>query len=334
MFQLANDTPFAAERSVQLDPNGVQHWVVVVKGTYRFDGPAPALTDQQEPVCIASEYLGDAGSSSLLRETEMTYAHPGTDVIVNGAAYAPQGKSVRQMDVRVSIGQSAKALRVFGDRQWVSGGPDLLPSSPVPFQTMPICYERAYGGVLANGSAFEDRNPIGLGFGLTREELVNKPLPNIEDPAQPIRGPMDRPAPVGFGALAAHWMPRKQLAGTYDDRWKQTKLPLLPNDFSPRFFVAAPVGLHCPEPLQGGERIRLEGLSTEGPLEFPVPREVILITTTVKGDKIRRTPQLDRVIVEPDKRLVIAVWRMSLKVGTRFREVSESFINYKARWLR
>jgi len=77
LFQLTNDTPFEAERSIQLDPQGVQHWVVVVKATYRLEGRATKLADKQEPVSVAPKYLGQDGQSSILREPEMTYEPPG-----------------------------------------------------------------------------------------------------------------------------------------------------------------------------------------------------------------------------------------------------------------
>lgn len=331
MFQLSNDTPFAAERSVQLDQKGVQHWVVIVKGSYRFDGPAPKLVADQEPVCLAPKYLGDPGQSSLLRESEMTFGHPGTDVLLNAVAHAPAGHQLRQMDVRVSVGQLTKTVRVFGDRQWVGTGVDVVPSWPIPFEKMPISYERAYGGALADGSAFEERNPIGRGFGLTRQQLVDQPLPNIEDPTEPIRSIGDRPTPAGLSAISSSWRPRRQLAGTFDAAWEKTKLPLLPDDFAPAFFVAAPSGLHSPTPLQGGERVRLEGLSPAGRIEFSVPREVISITTTIGRAKTRHSVQLDRVIIEPETRLVVLIWRASLRLGPRFRDVIESYVSHKPR---
>src|SRR5262245_3653127 len=109
MFQLSNETPFAAERSIQLDPSGVQHWVVIVKATYRLEPPGLlAAADEQEPVAVVPRYAGEDGRTSLLRETEMTYAHPGTDVIVNGTACAAAGRPVEQMDVHVSVARLRK----------------------------------------------------------------------------------------------------------------------------------------------------------------------------------------------------------------------------------
>src|SRR5204862_3276586 len=105
--------------------------------------------------------------------------------------------------------------------------------APLPFTSMPLCWERAYGGKAPGSTAFEPRNPIGRGFGETRQQLHDQRLPNVEDPAAPIRRWRDRPVPAGFGALAGHWSPRRERAGTYDEAWRRQKLPLFPDDCHP-----------------------------------------------------------------------------------------------------
>jgi hypothetical protein len=326
MFQLANETPFAAERSVQLDPDGVQHWVVVVKATYELDATGqPKLAGSQEPVCLAPRYLGKEGRSSLLREAEMIYTHPGTDVLLNATAHAPRGRTVRQMDVTVTVGPLRKSLRVFGDRAWVDVPGGIAMSPPVAFEKMPLTYERAFGG------AGEPRNPIGTGHARSAQDLTNVLLPNIEDPSTPIRAWNDSPAPCGLGAITSHWAPRAALAGTHDEAWKRTKLPLHPDDFDPRFFVCAPVGLHSPASFLGGERVHLDGLSPDGPLSFSIPREAITVDTRFSDEKVRQEVQIDRVILEPDERRVIVVRRSSLPAGLRFRDIKRSVVKFKPR---
>lgn len=333
MLQLSNETPFAAERGIQLDPEGVQHWVVIVKATYTIEPSGQLMAArEQEPVAVKPRYLGEEGKSSLLRETEMTFAHPGTDVIVNASAHAPAGTPVRELDVHVAVGKLRKSLRVFGERKWISGLLELVPSTSARFTTMPITWERAYGGVGPESSgAGESRNPIGRGFAVRREELVDRWLPNVEDPKHLIHGWRDRPPPAGLRALGSHWSPRREHAGTYDAAWEQNKLPLLPDDFDPLFFAAATPELHARQALVGGEPVYLQGLTPGGQLAFNVPREVLLIDTWLGGRRMRLKPQLDRVIIEPDDARVVAVWRAALKCGPRFRDISRTRVDYKIR---
>jgi hypothetical protein len=333
VLQLNNETPFSTERAILLDGSGVQHWVVVIKATYAISSKAVLeLAEEQEPVCVAPKYFGEPGKSSLARESELTFSHPGTDVIVNGSAHAPRGRAVDRMDVQVAVGSLRKHLRVVGERRWFRSLGALIMSEPVPFTQMPIRYERAYGGTTAGDlPASEPRNPIGRGFVTARAQLVDQLLPNVEDISFPLRDGLDRPPPAGLGAVASTWAPRVQHAGTYDEAWVRDKLPLWPDDFSTLHFSAAPPGLHALEPLQGGEPVNLSGLSRDGPLALRLPREVLMVDTWIRRERVRQPVQLFRVILDPDEGRVVMVWRSSLKCGLRFREIGKTRVAHKLR---
>ena len=59
------------------------------------------------------------------------------------------------------------------------------------------------------------------------------------------------PAPGGFGPIGPDWEPRQRHAGTYDERWKRERAPVLPADFDPRHNCVAPPGLWSATPLLG-----------------------------------------------------------------------------------
>src|SRR4029079_3507430 len=50
-----------------------------------------------------------------------------------------------------------------------------------------------------------------------------------------------RAAEGGWAAIPAHWSQRARFAGTYDDAWRESRWPLPPEDFDPRFFNVAPI---------------------------------------------------------------------------------------------
>jgi hypothetical protein len=331
VLELTNETPFQVERAIQLDPEGGAHWVVIAKSTYAIDPSGRlALADVQEPVCTAAEFRGEAGASSLLREVEMTYAHPGTDVIVQGTAYAPGGYPVRELAVRISAGPLRVERTVVGDRVWWDAPGRIAATDPVPFESMPLPYERAYGGDAGNGD-FDPRNPVGKGHVGSGQSPVDRALPNLEHPARRIRSPGDRPKPAGLGAVAAHWLPRRDLAGTYDASWQAAKAPLYPDDFQVQFFSCASEGLHAAQPFVGGEAVRLEGLTRDGLLAFAIPREVLQVDTWADGGRRTQPVSIARIIVEPDARRLIVVRRSSLYCGARARQVKRSLVTYKPR---
>ena len=90
--------------------------------------------------------FGNPALSSNRYEADIAPVKPAAEVIVNGTAHAPNGKAVREMQVGLRLGGLRKVLNVIGDRIYDAGSY----SAPAPFRTMPIVYERAYGGTTAD----------------------------------------------------------------------------------------------------------------------------------------------------------------------------------------
>lgn len=319
MLQLQNETPFKAQLAVFPDARGIDTAYVTVKGTFTLDRrPVPA--EKQEPVRLKDECWGEPATSSVRWAGEVHLSKPGTDVVLNGHARAPDGRRVPQLDVALSVGSRVQTVRVFGDRVWKPGlmGMNGI-SSPEPFREMPLVYERAFGGVhevgdKAGSVLYEARNPVGRGFVGKRsgKELKDYPLPNLEDPGDLIRGASDKPAPAGFGFVAASWEPRRSRAGTYDEAWTKKRAPYLPEDFDPRFFHAAHPGLVFDQPLVGGERFEATNVSAESRLRFDLPRVELATTVRLKGHDEQPPLQLETVLIEPDEKRLILVWRAAV----------------------
>lgn len=337
MLQLTNQTPFQAERCIQIDRLGNQVWVVVVKGTFRL-GPGPGEAEPRpdgEPVCLAPEYLGEPGRSGLKREAEMIAEHPGTDVTLIGSAHAPGRRPVKELDVSLKVGPLSKSAKVFGDRVWESSLTGTRPGAARPFLTMPLTYERAFGGSAMqdpkNPGATEEiaANPVGRGFYLRASDAAGHPLPNVEDPADLIRSWSHRPGPVGFGPVPAGWSPRKELAGTFDEAWKRDRMPVWPVDHDPRHHRSAPPDLVTETPLRGGEAVELVNLTPESRRVFRLPRVFLVVETLYKGQTYRQAVQLDRVILQPDDDKLVMVWRSWMNCHNNARKVEMTTVRTK-----
>lgn len=334
MWQVDNRTPFAAERGWVRDRDGAEVWLVAVKATFDILPDGSTIPSQEQPpVLRAPEYHGEPGKSSIKYEADLVLTKKTTDVLVVGHAYAPGGKAVSELDVGFKVGPVQKILRVFGDRMWGSSGP----SEPQPFVKMPLVYERAFGGVDSLSEHPERdwdwRNPVGTGFAVEKSHLCDRLLPNIEYPDARFIEWNDRPPPAGFGAIAGHWQPRAGLAGTYDDKWMNTRQPLLPEDFDDRFFQYAPVDQQAPRFLEGGEPVTLLNLTPGGRLEFALPRVELAIRTrffdgtTVDHEK----PSLHSVIMEPDSPTVSLVWHVALECHARVYQLDLTSIYLRSR---
>ncbi len=334
MLQINNKTPYQAERAILLDLDGSEIWVVAVKATFEIIGGKTVLADEQEPVCLADEYYGEPGKSSMKYENELVFKKPGTDIVINGHAYAPKEKAVTKLDVTAQVGRNQKTIRVFGDRVWNNSLVGISISSPQPFLKMPLLYERAFGGIDLSADnpkkhGAEQRNPIGVGFGMSKSFLKGKPLPNLEDPKDKITGWKSRPKPVGFGFTCKHWEPRRQYAGTYDQKWVEERLPLYPVDFDFRFFLAAPADMIATPHLRGNEPVQLHNLTSDEYLAFNLPRIALAFRTRLSDKWVEHRAKLGTVIIEPDVPRVMMIWQTMLPCHRKKFELEKTEIREK-----
>ncbi len=312
MLQLANKTPFAANLFLLPDQQGIDTVYVVIKATFTLL-PSVAVAENQVAVCLADEYVGSPGQSSLLYASELHLGKPGTDIALLGHAH-PQRGQAEELIVSLSVAGQAHDMLVCGDRQWTAFGGI---SRPQPFEAMPLIFERAYGGSQGRDAETflaEEYNPVGRGFVGNRRaaELKGQPLPNLEDPRHRLGSIGDRQTPTCFAFVAPSWLPRRAFAGTYDESWRRQRCPYLPSDFDPRYFQAAAQKLALPAPLVGGEPCSVSGVSREGVLRFTIPRCQWHIEIRVAGKVETPQARLETLLIEPDHNRFCLSYRAEL----------------------
>ena len=270
----------------------------------------------------ASTYVGEAGRSSIRHPADLVPTKPRTDVVFVGHAYTPGRRALTEMAAHLEVGTLRKTMTVIGDRQWVRTRLGTVMSRPVPFTRMPITYERAYGGQPPSQRErddpdFDPRNPVGTGYCATRWDVHQMPLPNLEDPGQRIQSWRQRPPVVGLGAIDAHWVPRRQHAGTYDPTWRAQRCPILPRDFDPRFYCVASEGLQSSAPMRGELGVTLVHLAVRPVLRFSLPEVRVGMDFHVEDGFVDRRAELWSVVIEPDELRVVMVWGASCPIGKR-----------------
>lgn len=319
MWMIDNRTPFAAERTWVRDQEGAEVWLVAVKGTFDIhpDGTT-SVAAKQVAACLSPVFRGDPTTTSLLYDSDLNHKKLRTDVVLSGHAYAPNEEPAKYVDVRLKLGSIDKSVRVFGERIWEESALGLRMSDATPFLKMPITYERAFGGISPqkdsrDGREGEYRNPIGIGFAASADELAGKQLANVEDPKRLVVSWRDRPAPVGFGPIASHWAQRVQYGGTYDSHWERERLPLLPLDFDEQFYQCAPDDQQADGFLTGDEPVELHNATPGGLLRFRLPRVTFgFYTRFYRGGSETHRGNLHTVTIEPDYPRVIMTWHTEL----------------------
>lgn len=337
MLQLDNKTPFDSQITLTTNPKGADVIVLAVKATFSIL-PHVEVAEEQIPLSLEDEHIDDPASSSVLYASEMLLPKPGSDVILNGHAYVPDGQRAGVIDTYLSIGDVSKTIRVFGDRLWIHGGQ----SEPIPFEKMPLIYENAYGGVhhfqsdkpLGSDSAVAiAENPIGKGFIGKRmpKEMIGQHLPNLEDPRYLIRTPQDQPTPMCYGSIPGTWVPRKNYAGTYDEQWSKTRAPFLPLDFDERFFLNGSKGLSFErKTFVGGEPVRLINLmQAQADVQFNLP--VCHLESAFKFlGKWHEVPlKIETILIEPDENRFCIIWKTAFNCNKKPLKVSDVRVAFK-----
>lgn len=290
--------------------------VCIVKGTYDLvDGQTVAR--ETSDGCTGEVHWQDDAEASVVYPSDLAVLKPRADVVAGGHAHAPK-PGTTSMAVSFRFGHPGRAiertLMVLGDRHWESGALSHRISDPLPFETIPIVYEHAFGGA---GSA---KNPCGRG------QTPGGPLPNLELADRRVERPSDDLEPAAFAPIAAQWREPSSKMGTCDQRWLRTRWPYFPEDFDYRYFQAAPASqqlaaVRGDEPFEfHGMRPRARVLAGALPGErarcFAILRDPVDAAGQVSPERMREVKLvLDTVAFDLDAPAVHLVWRGHIDVS-------------------
>lgn len=340
-MELNNGTPYPAGFTLAMDSDGRPHAVVVVKGSFEFpERPhLPCLVSaQQEPLQMADTFWGEPGYSPPRQEMDFAHVKRHSDILLEASAHAPDGRPVERLQAGIRVGSWAKGVDVFGDRVWLSGtGPPKI-SAARPFVTMPLSYDRAFGGV--DRSDPDDPapeayapNPVGKGWHLPENagRLNGQPLPNIETAGEPVEAPWGDYRPAGFGPVGRGWTARLRHAGTYDDDWLENTFPFLPADFDPLYYQAAPEDQWIDAPSEGTEVV-LVNLTPDGRTGFRLPRtDLPFVFARQRAEDIHLQGHLDTIFIDAAARRFTLTWRASVPIRRDPFELCECIIGPRPR---
>jgi uncharacterized protein YjbI with pentapeptide repeats len=243
------------------------------------------------------------------------------DFLVNARAWAKPGTGGTGAAARVAIELNSwrKELAIFGDRSWRMTALGLMPTQPEPFESMPVTYDRAFGGVGYRA------NPTGIGWGSGER---SRRLPNVERMDQRVTQPTSQPEPAGFGPIDPFWQPRAGKLGTFDEAWLERRWPSLPADSDPSFWNEAPADQQFPDGFRGNERLAFENLDPEHPrLELRLPgRRARAFIAMADGDFRELALALDTIDTDLEAGQTELIWRGGMRINSpRLREIGFLF---------
>jgi hypothetical protein len=305
----------------------------LVKRSYQITTAGTCEPDVTSPFLPVDIYWGDPERSSPRFEAELVACKVATDVVVLGHAYAPADQPATCFDVGIEIGSVRKVIKVFGDRFAHIDRGNIVFSSPEPCNSLPLVFERAYGG------GGYPRNPVGRGFVTEAMPRDGVPLPNFEDPADlltPDRLVLNepkhwnrQPLPQGMSWFGKIWYPRMSYAGVTpgnvdaNEIMREEALGLVPAgqialarqfrlpSWDVRFSNGAAPGLAI-HGLRGTETIRLVNLTPKNYTEIRLPGEQPTVIADIGAGQARPDMRLHSIVLEPDAARVTLIWGGSL----------------------
>ncbi len=183
MWLLANETPFAAERTWTRDERGAEFWLVAIRAAFEIDADGRQRpSDEQTEVQRFPVYAGDPVREEMLWDADFVLSKTGTDVLVGGHAYTPEGRPAIQSQVRLKVADIDKIVNVVGDRIFSKDLGLTSMTRPAKFTAIPLSWSRAYGGWDDEGKDWVPENPAGCGFATDRKRLVDTRAPNLRVP--------------------------------------------------------------------------------------------------------------------------------------------------------
>ncbi len=271
--------------------NGVLRVAAIVKASFAFTHHGPMRIAPPEPIFTREVHRMNNPTRSIVATSDLVPRLPGADVLLLGQAHAPGGGAAR-ITVRLAIGRGETTLldkraHVFGDHK----GQEIK-----PFVTMPLVYEKAYGG-----PGYRE-NPIGTGV------LGGDAPPNIVDPQAP-----DRVA--GFAPISKTWPARTQFAPPEVRAELDKPIAEIPQGFDFRYFHAAPVDQRLGQ-IVGDEWIVLEGVHAEHlhlHLQLPGAMAMVRVVGTESDGRVFSL-RADTLRIDPESERCTVVWRNSFPV--------------------
>jgi hypothetical protein len=235
----------------------------------------------------------------------------GIDVFVIGSVWQPYGQPGTELTASISIGERfLRCITVIGDRRWIRANGALVPGEPEPFVSMPLSYDRAFGGAAEtiHGPCAWPANPGGKGFHLSPEQAEGQPLPNLEDPDRRIRSIEDQPEPMATGPYPAEGSLRVENAVEVDLQPENPGIkrikPLVFNHAHPRMILEPS---NTPRP---GEQIEITHASRQGSLRFSMPELEYHVHVHLEHRNYFFPLHLDQIVVLLDEQRVVLGYRV------------------------
>jgi hypothetical protein len=286
----------AAAGAVVWRKQGRSFVTLVLKATYRLVPEGTLVPATALPVLAGELHHDDDPRRSLRAASDLAPYLRRVDVLLTGHACAPPTGPVQSGGVRLTLYRDEqcvldKALLVQGDRAQDPSGRWF---GVIPFQRIPLVYERATGSA--------EINPVGIDARFREPNLVH---------------PRGWGLPACFGPVSRLWPSRRRYVAAFDPRGFEPPWLTLPDQLDERYFQAAPDDQQL-ELLRGDEWIVIEGMHPTLPrlrTRLPSARGVARVRGESPGSSRVLDLRADTLSIDMDRELCTLTFRAYLPLA-------------------
>jgi len=320
LWQLSNNTPFAAHARFLRDHTSATHWCVWIKANFLVDQDGKVIwqKDIRSDLLITPHTTEIEGNSIILQESDLVLEKSATDITLSGYAVCPPASDPPFL-VSVSVDQWQKILQVNSHKVWrrMRGSQTL---KQMHKEKIHIGWQNTFGGSVKSDDkefVFEE-NPIGKGFvaeGDLPDEVV---MPCLSYPGEDHARPSRSGRPASLLPVPKSWMPRRSFAGTYDQKWSKLRSPILPKDFNTEFYHSTTADQRFHGYIAGGEVVRLKNIHWHNEASAPpfkLPHFVFNVKIRFDGEWIDMTMKAHSLHIEPSEAKFSLTWGGSMPIG-------------------
>lgn len=324
-MELVNRTPLAA-RLLVTDPQdgGPRLGILVAKATFRIGAEGGTELDADDPLPVLDK--DQETELGLLPRDDLPREDDAFEVTLLGRAHAPGGEGAPRATVALQVGEVRRELAVFGERAWQGEGPGARPGEPRPFTSLPLTWDRAFGGSAdvevdreSVVTVSDPRNPAGRGFEAASRArelgkflaapegyprlLAPRSLPNLEDPGALVREWEDAPRPCCWAPVPMETAFHVE-RGTVPPSEPGGPLTLtagIHHRAHPDWVIARP---------PAGAQVLLEGATPEGVLGFGLPRLRVVVDYVLGAASGSDELMPHMLLLLPEERRFVLVYRL------------------------
>ncbi|MBK8254294.1 MAG: DUF2169 domain-containing protein [Polyangiaceae bacterium] len=270
--------------------NGQLSVVAIVKASFSFEHHRAMSLAPPEPIVTREIHRMNNPTRSVVATSDLVPRLPGVDVLFMGQAYTT-GANNDRVTARLQVGRGEEVLL---DKKILVLG-DAKGSTILPFRSIPLVYEKAYGG-----PGYRE-NPLGTGV------LAGDPPPNLVDPNGEKKA-------VAFAPIARTWPARSSLITAEVRTGLDGPICEVPPGFDYKYFHSAPPDQRLSN-LLGDEWVVLENLNPHHPtLHLFLPSAQGMVKLVGRESPRVFSLRADTLRIDGDSQKCAIVWRNSFRI--------------------